>query len=74
MLADIAGLTGRRVPRVRLPWQAVIPFALAAEAKASITGREPFATLDGVRMAKYRMFFDSAKAEQDLGFRDAPIP
>ena len=72
MLADIAGLAGRRAPRVRLPWQAVIPFAFAAEAKASITGREPFATLDGVRMAKYRMFFDSAKAETDLGFRARP--
>jgi dihydroflavonol-4-reductase len=69
MLRDIAGLVGRRAPRVRLPWRAVMPFAFAAEAVAHITGREPFATRDGVHMAKYRMFFASAKAEQELGYR-----
>ena len=36
------------------------------------TGREPFITLDGLRMAKYRMFFSSAKAERDLAFRPRP--
>jgi dihydroflavonol-4-reductase len=69
MLRDIAGLVGRRAPRVRLPWRAVMPFAFAAEAVAHVTGREPFATRDGVHMAKYRMFFASAKAEQELGYR-----
>src|SRR6516165_1403801 len=32
MLADIAGLTGRRPPSIRLPWKALIPIAFAAEA------------------------------------------
>ena len=36
------------------------------------TGREPFATVDGLRMAKHHMFFTSAKAERDLGFRARP--
>jgi dihydroflavonol-4-reductase len=69
MLADIAGLVGRRAARLRLPWQALIPVALAAEAVAQVTGREPFATLNGVYMAKHRMFFASTKAEQALGYR-----
>ena len=69
MLRDIAGLVGRRAARVRLPWRAVIPVAFVAEALASVTGREPFATLDGVHMAKYRMFFASTKAERELGYR-----
>jgi dihydroflavonol-4-reductase len=72
MLRDIAGLVGRRAPRVRLPWRALIPVAFVAEAMANVTGREPFATLDGVRMAKYRMFFASTKAEQELGYRPRP--
>src|ERR1019366_8435083 len=60
-----------RQPRgtVRLPWRALIPVAFIAEAVANVTGREPFATLDGVHMAKYRMFFASTKAEQELGYR-----
>lgn len=72
MLRDIAGLVGRRAARVRLPWRALIPVAFVAEAVANITGREPFATLDGVRMAKYRMFFTSAKAERELGYHSRP--
>ncbi len=72
MLRDIAGLVGGKAARVKLPWRALIPVAYAAEAMANVTGREPFATLDGVRMAKYRMFFESAKAERDLGYRTRP--
>ena len=72
MLADIARLVGRKPPRLRIPRAAVMPIAYAAEALARFTGREPFATVDGVRMAKYRMFFTAAKAERDLGHRPRP--
>src|SRR6202035_1516477 len=63
MLGDIARLVGRRPPRLRLPRAVVIPVAYAAEATAWLTGREPFTTLDGIRMAEHRMFFTAAKAE-----------
>lgn len=72
MLADISALAGRRPPRWRFPHQAVAPLAYAAEGIARLTGREPFLTRDGLRMAKHRMFFSSAKAERDLGFRARP--
>jgi dihydroflavonol-4-reductase len=72
MLADIARLVGRKPPRLRIPRAAVMPIAYAAEALARFTGREPFATVDGVRMAKHRMFFTAAKAERDLGHRSRP--
>jgi len=72
MLADIAGLTGRRPPRLRLPRAVVIPVAYAAEATAWLTGRDPFTTRDGIRMAEHRMFFTAAKAERDLGIRARP--
>jgi dihydroflavonol-4-reductase len=69
MLRDIAALVGRRAARVRLPWRALIPVAFVAEAMAHITGREPFATRDGVHMSRHRMFFASTKAERELGYR-----
>jgi dihydroflavonol-4-reductase len=72
MLADIARLVGRRPPRWRIPRAMVIPVAYAAEATARLTGREPFTTLDGVRMAAHHMFFTAAKAERELGFRARP--
>jgi dihydroflavonol-4-reductase len=72
MLADIARLVGRKPPRLRLPRAAVMPVAYAAEVMAHFTGHEPFATVDGIRMSAHRMFFTSAKAERDLGFRARP--
>jgi dihydroflavonol-4-reductase len=72
MLADIAALTGRAPPRLKLPRAPLFPLAFLAEAAAQLTGREPFLTLDGLRMAKHRMFFSSAKAERELGYRHRP--
>jgi dihydroflavonol-4-reductase len=72
MLADIADLTGRRAPRWRIPRAVVIPVAYAAETAARFTGRHPFTTRDGVRMAEHHMFFTAAKAEQELGFTARP--
>jgi dihydroflavonol-4-reductase len=72
MLADIAALSGRRPPRLRMPRSLIFPLAILAEAKARVTGREPFLTRDGLRMSKHRMFFSSAKAERELDYRARP--
>jgi dihydroflavonol-4-reductase len=72
MLGEIAHLAGRRAPTTRLPRRLIYPIAYGAEAAARLTGREPFATVDGLRMAKYKMFFSSAKAERDLGYQSRP--
>jgi dihydroflavonol-4-reductase len=72
MLGEIAHLAGRRAPTVRLPRQLIYPIAYGAEALARITQREPFVTVDGLKMAKYKMFFSSAKAERELSYRARP--
>jgi dihydroflavonol-4-reductase len=72
ILTEIARLCGRRPPRVRLPHGLVMPLAFAAEAVSRVTGREPFVTVDGLRMARKKMFFSSAKAEATLGYRARP--
>lgn len=72
MLADIARLTGRRPPTVALPRAPLQPLAWAAEAVAQVTGREPFLTRDALKMSRHRMFFSSAKAQRELGYRARP--
>jgi len=72
MLRDIAMLVGRRPPRLRVPRRLLYPAAVMAEMLATRTGREPFLTLDGLRMAKNRMFFTSAKATRELGYSARP--
>ena len=59
-------------PRVRLPHNAVYPFAWLAEQWARASGKQPFATVDSVRMAKKFMYFSSARAEHDLGYAPRP--
>jgi dihydroflavonol-4-reductase len=72
MLADIAGIVGRRPPSLRIPRLAVWPLAIGAEAVAQITGREPFVSRDALRMAAYKMFFDDSKARRELGYASRP--
>jgi dihydroflavonol-4-reductase len=72
MLSDIASLVGRAAPRLRLPRAPLYPIARVAELIASVTGREPFLTVDGLRMSKQRMFFTSAKAARELGYSSRP--
>jgi dihydroflavonol-4-reductase len=72
LLGTIARFVGRSAPRVRLPRWPIYPIAFAAEAMAHVTKREPFVTLDGLRMAKHHMFFTSAKAERELGYKAKP--
>jgi dihydroflavonol-4-reductase len=72
MLADIAQIVGRRPPRLRLPIGAIFPFAWGAELWARWSGREPFATRDGLRMARQHMFYSDAKARRDLGYVSRP--
>lgn len=72
LLAHIAALTGRRAPTLSLPRGPLYPLAFVAEAVARITGREPFVTRDALDMAAHHMFFTSAKAERELGYRARP--
>ncbi len=72
MLKEIAELCGRRPPRLCFPRPLLYPLALAAEAAAYFTYKDPFVTLDGLRMSKHRMFFSSAKAERCLGYSARP--
>jgi dihydroflavonol-4-reductase len=72
MLAQIAPLVGRKPPRIRLPYAAVLPIAYLAEGFAALTGRSGRVTLEGVRMSRKRMFFSSGKAISELGYRWRP--
>ena len=72
MLADIAGLAGRKPPTIKLPRGPLYPLAIGAELYAKFSGKEPFVTVDGLRMSKNKMYFTSAKAERELGYKARP--
>ena len=72
MLADISVLASRRAPKLRVPHAAIYPIAYAAEMAAWMSKREPFVSLDSLRMSKHVMFYSSCKAERDLDYRARP--
>jgi dihydroflavonol-4-reductase len=71
-LRTIADRIGAPAPVMRIPRRLVYPIAYGAEALAQFTGREPFVTVDGLRMAKLKMYATAAKAERELGFTARP--
>ena len=72
LLAEVARLTERKPPTLRIPRAPLFPLAWANEQLARVTGREPFLTLDGLRMAAHHMFYSSAKARAELGYAARP--
>ena len=69
ILQLVAEHVGRRPSTIRLPHWSVYPLAVAAEALARLTKREPRVTLDGVRMSTKHMYFSSRKAQRELEYR-----
>jgi dihydroflavonol-4-reductase len=72
ILAGVAQAVGRRPPWLRVPHGVLFPVAIGAELAARITGRDPFVTLDGVRMSRKKMYFSSEKASRELGYAPRP--
>jgi dihydroflavonol-4-reductase len=66
-------LTGVPAPKFRVPYAVALLAAYADEAVSAGTGNPPKAPLAGVRMAKYKMFFNPAKAIGELGLPQTPV-
>ena len=73
MLKEIAELCGRRAPRLCFPRPLLYPLAVMAEAAAHLSHKEPFVTIDGLRLARKKMFFTSDRAKRELGFASRPV-
>ncbi len=72
ILSLVAARTGRSSPAVRLPHWFVMPIAYVSEGWARVTGTEPRVSVVAVRMSAKRMYFSSAKAVRELGYRARP--
>jgi len=60
-------ITGTPSPKLRIPYVVALMAAHADETISKFTGKAPRAPLGGVRMAKYKMFFNPSKAVNELG-------
>ena len=68
----LAEITGLPAPSLRVPYWVALSAARVNEVFAGLTGKPPKAPVAGVRMAKYKMFFNPAKAVRELGLPQTP--
>jgi dihydroflavonol-4-reductase len=69
MLGEI---TGRPAPKVRIPYAVAYAAGVVSTAWAGVTGREPRAPIDAVRMARKKMWVRHDKAAKELGYAPGP--
>ncbi len=73
ILQVLGRISGRRPPRLRIPWIVAYAAALVEEGVARVTGREPRAPLEGVKLARHKMFIASDKAQRELGYQPGNV-
>jgi dihydroflavonol-4-reductase len=66
-------VSGVKAPGRRVPYWAALAAGAITTAWARVSGGEPRAPLDAVRMARKKMFVTSAKAERELGYTAGPV-
>ncbi|HZF00788.1 MAG TPA: hopanoid-associated sugar epimerase [Methylomirabilota bacterium] len=65
-------ITGISAPKMKVPHWVAMAAAHVEESTAFFTRKPPKAPLAGVRMAKYKMWFNPIKAIRDLGLPQTP--
>jgi dihydroflavonol-4-reductase len=72
MLQVLEEITDLPAPGMRVPYWVALAAAHVDETLSRVTGKPPKAPLAGVRMAKYKMWFNPAKAIRELGLPQTP--
>lgn len=71
-LDTLQEITSLPAPRFQIPHFVALAAAHVDESISRFTGKAPKAPLAGVRMAKYKMWFNPAKAIKELGIPQTP--
>ncbi|MFN3652305.1 MAG: hopanoid-associated sugar epimerase [Armatimonadota bacterium] len=74
ILETLSALTGLPAPRAKMPYGAALGIARVNELfMGTLLRREPGVPVEGVLMARKRMFFDGSKAVRELGLPRSPV-
>lgn len=73
MLEILARLGGRKAPQLKVPWPMAYAVGAVHSSLSWVTGHPPAVPLDGVRMARKRMYFDAGKAVRELGLPQGSV-
>ena len=65
----LAPVAGRKPPAIEIPYGVAYVAGVFSTAWANLTGQEPRAPLDGVKMARKKMWVKCDKAVRELGYQ-----
>ncbi len=73
ILQRLSVIAQKPAPSVKLPYAVAYAAGVVTTAWANISGQQPLAPLEGVKMARKKMFVNHAKAASELGFTPGPV-
>ena len=73
LLDLLAQITGLRAPAMRIPHGVALGVAYVESAFSRLVGKEPQIPVEGVKIAKHKMFVDASRAQRELGFHPGPV-
>src|SRR6202158_725822 len=73
VLDTLAKITGLRAPSMKIPHGLALRYAYADTVFSRLTLREPQVPIEGVKIARHKMFVDCSRAQRELGFRPGPV-
>lgn len=73
LLAKLASITGLSAPKYSLPYWLPYTVAWCDEKILTLLGKKPSLAIDGVKMSRQKMFYDSTKAVGELGLPQSSV-
>jgi len=73
VLDTLAKITGLPAPRMKIPHRVALGVAYVDSAVSRLIGKEPGIPVEGVKIARHKMFVDASRARKELGFEPGPV-
>ncbi|HKI11590.1 MAG TPA: hopanoid-associated sugar epimerase [Candidatus Acidoferrum sp.] len=73
VLDTLAKITGLRAPVMKIPHGVALGVAYVESAFSRLMGKEPGIPVEGVKIARHKMFVDASRARRELGFQPGPV-
>lgn len=73
ILSRLAAIANKRAPKMKVPYAVAYATGVVTTAWAELTGQKPIAPLEGVKMARKKMFVSHKRAARELGFAPGSV-
>ena len=73
ILARLSKIAGKSAPKMKIPYAVAYAAGMLSTAWADLTGQPPRVPLEGVKMARKKMFVKYEKAARELGYSPGPV-